>query len=45
MGPATPQGGPEAPTPASTAGRALASILAATLPADQMEVLLNLIIR
>ena len=49
MGPATPRGGPEAQVPpaaapeASTAGRALASTLAATLPADQMEVLLNLI--
>ena len=46
-----PQGRPDAPAPpaatpeASTAGRALASTLAATLPADQMEVLLNLIIR
>ena len=43
------QDGLEAPAStapeASTAGRALASTLAATLPADQMEVLLNLIIR
>ena len=49
-GPATP-GGPEPPAPAAsltdatTAGRALASTLAAALPADQMEVLLRLIIK
>ena len=49
--PLDPRGGPSpnaARVPAAgiaTAGRALASTLAASLPADQMEVLLNLIIQ
>ena len=49
--PLDPQGGPSsnaARAPAvgmATAGRALASTLAASLPVDQMEVLLNLIIQ